>query len=415
MRLCPSPNWISKDLAKYKSYLLMQTNWALKLYLMSLCTLSLWACQTDQSYVSSSWTLAEHVLDKAFDPESSFELDTYRGSLSKRAQSQIQGFLAAKLSDQTLGLLSIERNQKGTWHAFYAYQRQKWPLLFQLELESRGKTQQKWQISSFPFLSAYQQLAELIPPRDELSYDNTQTKSRHLPQVNQALPWRGGLSGRDDRGRLQSSVVVVWSPPLVFVDGLALSGQVDRKKLSIRVSQAFEKRKNLAHQAQASYTEHVSLALSAGLPASELTKLMAWLEGIGTQQISLLVQSKHGPGLIYLGTRSSTQSLYQPQRLLNVKFPQKQSTQSGPILFVRQSDQKQAERIKSQLVPNSRRWGNELFEFIEHAQSKELLHGVVLHVTEQTLVKDIAMFIDHYRGIDQDLPLTLAPMPTTAR
>ena len=415
MRLCPSPNWISKDLAKYKPCLFMQTNWVLKSYLMTFYALSLWACQTDQSYVSNSWTLAEHVLDKALDSESSFELDAYRASLTKQAQSQIQGFLASKLSDKSLGLLSIERNQKGTWHAFYAYQRQQWPLLFQLELESTDKTQQKWQISSFPFLSAYQQLAELIPPQGEQSYDNTQTKSQYLPKVNQALSWRGGLSGRDHRGRLQSSVVVVWSPPLVFVDGLALSGRVDRKKLSIRVSQAFEKRKNLAHQAQASYTEHVSLALPAGLPASKLIKLRAWLEGIGTQQISLLVQSKQGPGLIYLGTRSSTQSLFQPQRLLNVKFPQKQSTQSGPILSVRQSDQKQAERIKSQLVPNSSSWGNELFEFIELAQSKELLHGVVLHVTEQTLVKDVTMFIDHYRGIDQDLPLTLAPMPTSAR
>ena len=415
MRQSLLSTWSSSNLGRYKPFLPIQMTRMLRSYLVTILCLNLGACQNNQAYTSSSWALTEHVLDSVLTPQSEFDADEHHQYMSKQAQTQIQTFAQAQFSDESLGLLSIEQNQKGTWHALYGYQRQQWPLLLQIELEDKGRSQKTWRINSFPFLNAYRQLAQLIPSSDSTPNNKAQELG-HLPKVKQALPWRGGLSGRDRRGRLQSSVVVVWCPPLVFVDGQALAGRVDRPELSLMVKQAFEKRRQLAHQAQASYSEHVSLALPAKRPASELIKLMAWMEGIGTQQVSLLVQSEQGPGLIYLAARSSTQSLYHPQRLLHVQYNQaKQTKPVGPYLTIRQSDQKQEEKLKRRLNSTMTTWRNHLFEFMEHAQARDLLHGVVIHTEAQTSVNDLTQFIDHYRSIDQELPLTLAPIQTKQR
>ena len=416
MRQSLLSTWSSSSLGKYKPFLPIQMTRMLKSYLAIILCLNLGGCQNNQAYTSSSWALTEHVLDDLLTPESDFDADEHHQYMSKQAQTQIQNFAQAQLSDESLGLLSIEQNQKGTWRAFYGYQKQQWPLLLQIELEDKGRNQKTWRINSFPFLNVYRQLAQLIPPSDSAPNIKAQAELGYLPKVKQALPWRGGLSGHDRRGRLQSSVVVVWCPPLVFVDGQALAGRIDRSQLSLVVNQAFEKRRQLAHQAQASYSEHVSLALPAKLPASELLKLMAWMEGIGTLQVSLLVQSEQGPGLIYLAARSSTQSLHRPQRLLHVQFTQaKQTKPVGPHLSIRQSDQKQEEKLKRQLNSAVTTWRNHLFEFMEDAQSRDLLHGVVIHTEAQTSVNDLTQFIDHYRSIDQELPLTLAPIQTKQR
>ena len=386
----------------------------LKSYLALSIFMVLSACQSQSVPNSSSWNLAEYILERALSPQDEFNAQQFSNHLSKRASTQLQELTQAKLSDKSLGLLSISQNQKGTWDAFFAYQRRQWPLLLQLELESKVRTNQtSWQIQSFPFLGAYRQLAELIEPIGLSAETVKKNELKYLPHVSQALPWHGGLSGRDQRGRLQSSVVLVWAPPLVFVDGLALAGKANRKLISLSVSQAFAKRQRLAEQAQASYTQHVSLALPAGSSAQELIQLMSWMEGLGTQQLSLIVQSEQGPGLIYLGTRRSVQSLVKPQRLLHAKFAESSTTQPANIsLYVRQSDQSKPERIKSALTEDPKTWNEDLFTIMERAQTRKLLHGFVVHPQAQTTVKDLIQLFDSYRSINQDLPLSIAPLTT---
>jgi hypothetical protein len=372
------------------------------------------SCDQADSNTLSPWRLSEWVIGQTLNSNQDIDVDDFSTHLSAKALKQLKSLRKMSLSDENLGLLSLNKNHLDGWSGFFAYKKNDWPLLLQFELqEQKLGTKSYWQISAFPFFDAYQKLAHLT----DQSSDSSPISQGHLPWIQRASNWHGGLSGRDVRGRPLSSVVIAWLPPLAFVDGIPLLGIANRSKLSKKLSQAFEQRRRLADRSQASYTPHVSLALPAGAPAHQVMALMAWVEGVGAEQVSLVVQSDQGPAIVYLNSRSEGITLMNPQRLLHAQLEEDQSQ-----LYVQRTDQAKSELIKGELSISSKHGEDRLsldrssrtfHEIIERVRVKGELSGLVIHLREGSKVSHLAQLIDICRQVDPTLPITLAPRSTS--
>jgi hypothetical protein len=371
------------------------------------------SCDQTNSNTLSPWRLSEWVIGETLSSNQEIDVDDFSTHLSAKALKQLKSLRKMNLADETLGLLSLNKNHLDGWSGFFAYKKNDWPLLLQFELKlQQSGTKSFWQISAFPFFDAYQKLAHLT----DQSSESSTVPHDHLPWIHRASNWHGGLSGRDVRGRPLSSVVIAWIPPLAFVDGVPLLGIANRSKLSIKLTQAFEQRRRLADRSQASYTPHVSLALSAGAPAHQVMELMAWVEGVGAEQVSLVVQSDQGPAIVYLNSRSEGITLMSPQRLLHAQLTEDQSQ-----LYVQRTDQAKPELIKGELSILSQHGKDRLsldrssrtfHEIIERVRIKGELSGLVIHLKEGSKVEHLAQLIDICRQVDPTLPITLAPRST---
>ena len=380
---------------------------ALICLIMLLCSLG--GCQGTGDAQRSPWLVAESIFESALSPEiNERRIDSrYVGD---EAVEQLRLLSSIGEGLEPLGLLSISEGFHGQWTGYYAYLVGGWPSLFEFTLHRRqGLPNLPWELHALPFLSAYLKLTELVtqPGNDQVSSE------RSLPWVRRGSEWHGGLSGRDNRGRPLSSVVVVWVPPLAFVDGLPLDGVANRQTLSEQLSSSFSERQRLAHQSQATYTRHVSLALPAGAPAAQVVDLMAWCEGAGAEQVSLLARSRKGPAMIYLNGRVSRLHVTSPQRLLHAQLSNTQSQ-----LTIQRTDQEQREQTRdvvsweSSLGDDrsfSRQSSNTYLSLLERARQRAELDGLSIHIEPSTTVASLLYFIDLARQIDDDLPLTIAP------
>ena len=371
-----------------------------------LCSLS---CQDPQAHLWSAWGVADTVLTARLDVDSTYAERDFSRYMNEEVNRQLIRLQKLDPNLRSVGLLSLNQDLQGKWNGFFAYEIQGWPLLLKFVLSRKdGRSDRPFMIEHLPFFKAYLSLAELIQ-----SSPNQQSSSQ-LSKVRQGATWHGGLIGRDTRGRALSSVVVVWLPPLAFVDGLPLSGVADRTQFSNRLAKAFAQRQLLAEQAQASYTPHVSLALPAQAPASQLVELMAWSEGVGAEQVSLIAQSEQEPVLLYLSHRTNRATLMSPQRLIHAHL----SPEQGKLLIQR-TDHSKLEQTRGTLQlhntineqENKTQQSLESYSLImDRALQKDRLNGVIIHIDEKVSVGEVIHYIDLTQAIDDELPITFAPL-----
>lgn len=384
------------------------------LLLFSLLMPNLTSCSASGDPQRSAWMITDEVMTEAFEAQETPHEFTRQSAvyLTDEARSELETIRERLGATRPLGLISLSDHGRGEWIGDYAYMIGSWPSLVRLTLRRQaGRSDQPWRIHSLPYLDAYTKLSHLVSAEDEGILPTTSPE--RLPVIREGALWTGGLGGRDQRGRPLSNVLVVWTPPLAYVDGEPLQGVASRASLSIKLSEAFTQRQKLAEQAQASYTPHVSLALTAGTSASTLVELISWCEGLGAERISLLARSSDGPKLIYLSARQDQAKLITPQRIVHAYL------NSGDAhLTIKRTDRQQREDTEDHIALMSIEERSEskrdeglrsYLSLLERARTQEELDGISIHISKDTTMSEVFYFFDLSRQIDQSLPITMAP------
>lgn len=369
-----------------------QTQGLLLPVLLLLLQLSLVGCQ-GVGVEADPWVVAEWgICEPLSNPEVSIRS---RGiALSEDARAQLETLKALMPSESKASVVSLNALPRNRWTGYISLDRQGYPLPLTFELNSHeGKS---W-VQEFPHLDHTQKLAALVD---------------QLPLLNDAPAWEGGFIGRDSRGRLLSPVVLVWLPPLVYIDGHPLEGEASQKKITERLKHAFAARGALASAAQSSYTPHVAIAISGDQSAQVLNQLMTWSELSGADQVSLITQtSQKTATLFYLAARGSIYALLSPQRHLRAHLKVGEVT-----LDVKRTDQSKAEELGDQLklldaVSEDQAREREALEtlssLLSRSRTKSPLTGVVLQLDERARVHDVTSISRLIRTLDPSLPITL--------
>lgn len=363
-------------------------------------------CQSEPEHPLSAWTVAEWVIGDALS-EPELDLSARSAYINESSAAELSAFSAHVRADGRLGMLSARKPLEESWRGLYGYVRGEWTLGLWVNLI---RVHNQWQISALPDASRYRMLVDLI----ERSTPDQDTSL--LPWVDDGALWEGGLIGRDLSGRSLSAVPLVWAPPLVMLDGLMLPETTSREKLSAALGAAFKRRASLALAAQAVYRPHVALAIPAQRPASELTRLMAWVEGAGAEQVSLIARSERGPALLYLAGRAVRSNTLTSQQILHARVNPSAAhfmpnvNQTVP----RRVDQKLTEvpftRINPEADPmNQPESTSALTALLERHQGKRSLSGVSLAITPEARVVDVVSLYRLLWIVDAEVAVTLQP------
>lgn len=293
-----------------------------------------------------------------------------------------------------VGLLNLNQVNQSTWRGRYGVQVGEWsvPLAFEV-----GYQNGQWLIQDLPTFEQVKKLLQL---------------SDHLPIVQTGQEWRGGLMGYDLRGRPLSAVLVIWCPPVAFVDGHLVRGDLDQANISDLLSDAFWLRSKLAAQSQASYTPHVTIAIRGDGSAQDLITLVGWAEASGADRVSIVSRSvQRGPVLTYLSPRRDRLSLITPQRQLwGIVQGQQTSFKVKNTDQIDQQDQKRVKKLLPTSDMSSSQTALERFaHLIDHVRTQDHLDGIVIQTDAKTQVKDLIKLVDATRQVAPSLPMTFAP------
>ena len=118
-----------------------------------------------------------------------------------------------------------------------------------------------------------------------------------------ALPWSGGLAGRDAAGRPSAAVMVLGVRGRVWVDGAPVEDN-DRGPVVAALKAGIRARAQLARDAHATYRPQVAIALPRDASSLQHALLADWAVEAGAVALGLVVRAKGaGPGYLPLARR----------------------------------------------------------------------------------------------------------------
>ena len=116
-----------------------------------------------------------------------------------------------------------------------------------------------------------------------------------------ALPWSGGLSGRDIDGKPNAAVVVVAVGGYVYIDGQS-PVKYEQQAVTAAIRAALDARTNIAEKVFATYQPRVAIAMTRRAPALMSTDLTQWAFTAGARSVRFLVKGAQGrPSYIDIG------------------------------------------------------------------------------------------------------------------
>ena len=365
--------------------------------------ITLSSCQDQESQSLSPWAVATWIIGETLE-DSELDLSARSGHIETKPAAMLSELSRLTAVEGRMGLLSLNQSSLGHWRGLYGYIHRAWPLGLQVDISQR---QGLWTIHMLPDFDRYREMLDLVGSDDS-------DPDLLLPWSEHGVPWTGGLIGRDLQGRPLSAVPLVRTSSGVIIDGVALKDEVTQSSLSVQLVEAFKQRHQLAQASQASYMSHVAIALSGNTSASELLRLISWVEGAGADQISLIVRSERGPALIYLASRAEAIHLLTPQRLMVGTL-----MSSNIRLKVKATDQPRYESIKEDLefrrVSATTSATDQIDAtatintFLQRARQVHQLHGLSFISTSESTVADLVSAIELIRVVDPELPITLTP------
>lgn len=162
-----------------------------------------------------------------------------------------------------------------------------WPAALDIELE-RGKA--GWRVVKVGRPEDQQALVDLLGPDG-------------LASAPAALPWNGGLAGRDAAGRPTAAVMLLAVRDRIWVDGRPV-GQNARAPVVAALRAALGARQQLAQDAHATYRPQVAIALPRDASSLRHALLAQWAVEAGAVALGLVVRTKGaGPGYLPLARR----------------------------------------------------------------------------------------------------------------
>ena len=162
-----------------------------------------------------------------------------------------------------------------------------WPAALELEL-TRGDD--GWRISRVGQPAAQEALVELLGPDG-------------LASAPAAMPWSGGLAGRDAAGRPSAAAMVLGVGDRLWVDGEPVARNT-RAAVVDALRRALAARQQLAQDAHATYLPQVAIALPRDASSLRHALLAEWAVEAGAMALGLVVRAKGaGPGYLPLARR----------------------------------------------------------------------------------------------------------------
>ena len=366
-------------------------------------SLAISACQDQRDLALSPWTVANWIIGDALE-QSDLDLSARADYIEVRPAAVLSDLSALADVEGRVGMLNLEITTLGHWRGLYGYLHRTWPVGLQVDLSQR---QGLWTIHMLPEFERYREMIDLIGSEDS-------NPELRLPWSAEGAPWSGGLIGRDLQGRPLSAIPLVWTPSGMSIDGIALGGEVNQSRVSARLIDAFTRRSQLARASQASYQPHVAIAIPAQTPALQLVRLIAWAEGAGAIQISLIVDSPRGAALLYLAHRVEVVRLLNPQRLvigrlreMNLRLNVQHTDRNRPEPTYADVD---FQRVDENISPHDqKRAAESINTFLSDARGTKHIDGVSLMPTAEATVADVVSAMGLIRHIDVELPITIAP------